>query len=557
MTWKRVREYPANQTYLISSSILGPIYINGDSIHTNGARRSFDGGNTFEVSGGLNQYPYSTSVVGQSGVIFEGVNAQTGAGSDILTSFNGGLYYNVDVPGYNTYDSVWSDFKTGYHYIYQLFIDGTTLFVASSKGVYRLGNAVPAAAPAPTLTCSAISSTAGNVVVINGNNLSGASLVQFGGADATNVTVISPTQITATVPFGATSGSYSVGTPTGVAACPNFTYIPTPPIINSFNPAFGINPQEVTISGTNFLGTTQVTFGGVPATIVSVTNTKIIVTLGVGTISSTPIDVAVTKPDGTASVSGFVYSSVPNTPVVASFFPECGTTGTVVTLTGTGLTNVVSVKFGGTPAAFTVISDTEIRATVKSGSSGAVAVSTVSASFSLPGFTFLPQPTITSFTPSNALAGEVITLNGTGFEAGCSITTQGVWIGGAPATSFTVVSPTIIQATVPAESTHGSVQIVRTDNSVARRTGFLFGAPTISGFMPPSGTTATAVTITGTNFLTVYGANGVQINGVNAASYTVNSDTQITAFPAATATVSGNIVVRSGSQTASLGGLTP
>ncbi|MBL7992804.1 MAG: IPT/TIG domain-containing protein [Candidatus Kapabacteria bacterium] len=415
----------------------------------------------------------------------------------------------------------------------------------------------PPVAPAPTLNCIAIASTGGNTVIITGNNLNGATSVKFGGVNAQNFTVNSATQITATVAFGSTSGSYTVTTPGGTASCAMFTYIPTPPIITSFNPAFGVNPQNVTISGTNFLGTTQVTFGGVPATIVSVTNTKIVATLGVGTVSSTPIIVAVTKPDGTARVNGFVYSNIPPIPNITSFSPACGTTGTVVTINGTGFSGAKSVNFGAAPAAFTIVNDLQILATVTSGASGSVTVTSLSGTHSLPGFTYNPLPTISSFTPNNPDAGQTLTINGTNFTSSCS-TVQNLYLGGnlVPPGNITIVSPTQLSVVVPANASSGTVQLIRTDNSNATRTGFLFNAPRPISFTPTSGTTGTAVIITGQNFSGTSGAAGVRINGVNAASYTVDSDTQITAFPAATSALTGTVVVTNSNGNGSLGTFT-
>ncbi len=398
----------------------------------------------------------------------------------------------------------------------------------------------------PVLACTALSSTGGNVVTINGSNLTGVVSVKFGGVNALSFTIMSATQITATVAFGSTSGTYAVTNPAGTASCAMFTYIPTPPIISSFNPAFGVNPQNVTISGTNFLGTTQVTFGGVPATIVSVTDTKIVATLGVGTVSSTPIVVAVTKPDGTASLNGFVYSNVPPIPNITSFSPVCGTTGTVVTIDGTGFSGAKSVKFGGTPATFTIVNDLQILATVKSGASGSVTVTSLSGTHSLPGFTYNPLPTISGFTPNNPDAGQTLIINGTNFTApGCGETVQNLYLGGnlVPPGNITIVSPTQLSVVVPANASSGTVQLIRTDNSNATRTGFLFNAPRPISFTPTSGTTGTAVVITGQNFSGTSGAAGVKINGVNAASYTVDSDTQITAYPAATTALTGSITV--------------
>src|SRR6059036_4161079 len=57
-------------------------------------------------------------------------------------------------------------------------------------------------------------------------------------------------------------------------------------------------------------------------------------------------------------------------------------------------------------------------------------------------------------------------------------------------------------------------------------------APSVSGFSPASGSPGTSVTVTGTGFT---GASAVTFNG-SASSYTVNSDTQITATVPSAAT---------------------
>ncbi len=79
-------------------------------------------------------------------------------------------------------------------------------------------------------------------------------------------------------------------------------------------------------------------------------------------------------------------------------------------------------------------------------------------------------------------------------------------------------------------------------------------APTITGISPSSGSTAgnTTVTITGTNLT---GATAVKFGGTNAASYTVNSATQITAAsPAGTAgTVDITVTTAGGTSAASDG----
>jgi hypothetical protein len=63
--------------------------------------------------------------------------------------------------------------------------------------------------------------------------------------------------------------------------------------------------------------------------------------------------------------------------------PSFGKAGSVVGILGNNLTGTTSVTFNGTPAKFTVVSDTLIKATVPSGTAtGKIAVSTSSGTLS-------------------------------------------------------------------------------------------------------------------------------------------------------------------------------
>jgi hypothetical protein len=80
--------------------------------------------------------------------------------------------------------------------------------------------------------------------------------------------------------------------------------------------------------------------------------------------------------------------------------------------------------------------------------------------------------------------------------------------------------------------------------------------PTIASFTPTSGGNGTQVTITGTNFTGLSGDAAVQFGTTNAASYSVNSATQITAMvpDLGTANTSVNIKVTTAGGTATSGG---
>ena len=104
--------------------------------------------------------------------------------------------------------------------------------------------------------------------------------------------------------------------------------------------------------------------------------------------------------------------------------------------------------------------------------------------------------------------------------------------------SFKVVSDTYLTATVPSGTTAGFVTITTPSGTLKSNRKFLV-IPALLSFTPSSGTVGTPVTITGTSFT---GASKVAFGGVSATTFTVNSDTQITAT-VPTGAVTGKIQV--------------
>ncbi|HEX3110225.1 MAG TPA: IPT/TIG domain-containing protein, partial [Thermoanaerobaculia bacterium] len=151
------------------------------------------------------------------------------------------------------------------------------------------------------------------------------------------------------------------------------------PTVTSFSPTSGGTGTSVTITGTNFTGTTAVKFNGQSATFTVISSTSITATvpncLSTGTIS-------VTNASGTGTSSGTftVTGCGGSAPTVTSFSPTSGGTGTSVTITGTNFTGTTAVKFNGQSATtFTVVSSTSITATVPNCSStGTIAVTNAS-----------------------------------------------------------------------------------------------------------------------------------------------------------------------------------
>jgi hypothetical protein len=278
-----------------------------------------------------------------------------------------------------------------------------------------------------------------NTVTIKGNNFTGATAVSFAGVPAASFTVVSPTTIDAVVGSGAT-GNISVTTPYGTATAGGFSFLLTPTIA-SFTPSSAATGQTVTITGTNFTGTTDVRFGGVPAASFAIQSaTQLTAVIGNGSSG----DVTVTNAYGSLSRPGFTYIPPPQ---INSYTPQAGSTGTTITINGNNFAGATAVNFGGLPAnSFTVNSATSITAVVGAGASGAVSVVAPGGTTSANDFTFLPPPAITSFTPLTAPAGTTLTINGNNF--GSTIGANKVMIGSVevPVTS---ASSTVLQVTVP------------------------------------------------------------------------------------------------------------
>ena len=157
--------------------------------------------------------------------------------------------------------------------------------------------------PIPTLTgFSPASGLVGTRVTLTGTGLTGATAVRFNGTVAT-FSVDSPTQITATVPATATSGTIAVTTPGGSAtSVASFTVIPAP-TLSGFTPASGLVGTSVTLTGTGLAGATAVRFNGTVATFGVDSPTQITATVPATATSGT---ISVTTPGGSAtSVSSF------------------------------------------------------------------------------------------------------------------------------------------------------------------------------------------------------------------------------------------------------------
>lgn len=382
-------------------------------------------------------------------------------------------------------------------------------------------------AQVPTITSfTPTSGGFGTVITISGTNLTNVELVVDNNFFTMPFVVVSDTQINATIPGNATTGVIRIkpfGTNFFTPSTQIFTFI-SPPNVTAMTPVLQTAGGSVVLTGANLSNASAVSFDGNPATSFVVNSDSQISAIA---SANTLGEVTVTTPGGTAS---FVF------PTISSFTPASQSKDGQVIITGTKFTGATNVSFGNVPGSFVVNSDTQITATVGNGASGDVKVTIPGGnSASLSGFTFLPAPTITGFSPTSSAQGGTVTINGNGFTGATSVT-----FGGVPASGFTVNNATQITATV-GNGASGSISVT-TPIGAGTRAGFIFiPAPTITSFTPNVANNGTVISVFGTNFF-LGGSpivSAVKIINVPVTSFNVISNNEIEAVFNATGLSNG------------------
>lgn len=418
--------------------------------------------------------------------------------------------------------------------------------------------ATPALAAAPTVTGlspSSGSTSGGYSVVITGTGFTAGSTVTVGGT-AVNVTFGGATQLTIISMPPHTAGTVDVivttpgeGSSTNTAA-DDFTYIQAP-TVSGLSPTSGpvAGGNTVTLTGLGFTGANSVNFGGTILAPTVVNDTTITVTAPAHAAGK--VDVTVSHPTNGTSLNtiadDYLYLDVP---VVTSLSPTSGPSigGNTVTITGLSFTGTVSVNFGGTSVAFTLVNDTTLTVTAPAHAAGQVDVLVTtglgtSTNTAADNYTYQELPAVTAISPTTgpAAGGTVVTITGTNLLGATAVT-----FGGTAATTFTVVNATTITATSPVHAV-GTVDVlvttpVGTSANTAADNFIYTGGPTVTAVSPKAGPIGggTAVTITGSGFT---GATSVTFGGTAATTYTVTNDTTISATSPAHAAGTVDVLV--------------
>jgi len=370
----------------------------------------------------------------------------------------------------------------------------------------------------------------GTLVTINGNYFSSDCTVLFGNTyvplvsrTITQITVTSlpyddPTDITKSVNLVVANGTGSIMT--------SFTYVNIP-TISSISPLFGLTSggTHVTINGNYFTNDCVVTIDNLATTIISQTETQIVITTPVdGTIGL--VDLLITNANGSCTTS-FNYTDVPSlTSITPSSDYQAG--GTNIVIQGQYLLSTTSILFGDVPCtSYVVVNDGEIDLIDPTGDViGDINVTiTTQVGTSTINFTYVinPSPEINTIVPSygTIAGGTTVIINGNYFTNDCVVT-----IDSLPAV-ITSQTATQITTTTPADENMGAVNLTIT-NSIGTVTSIFNYTlpPTILSLTPSSGyiNGNVSVVLVGTHLLST---TSITFGSVQCLSYSIINDDEI------------------------------
>ncbi|MFD2245719.1 DUF7619 domain-containing protein [Pontibacter ruber] len=288
------------------------------------------------------------------------------------------------------------------------------------------------------------------------------------------------------------------------------------PGIDNFAPAAGKYGTEVILTGKKFSATAtnnKVYFNGVPATVVSATETELKVLVPTTSATGT---IKIETPDGAANTTEAFKVYQP--PVISSFTPAEGIVGAEVTLTGLHLNPelIQSIKLGS--LACDIISHTSnslvVRIPAQAASSKFVIETKGGEATSAATYVVWHQPAISSLSKQTDIVGATLSITGQNFAP--TVERNKVWFG---QTQAQVLKATSEQLTVkvPQGAQSGNV-IVETPGGKANSTTYfeVIPGPVFTAMSPAKGSVGTDVEIMGEHFGTLGVQDEITFNGERA-----------------------------------------
>ena len=296
-----------------------------------------------------------------------------------------------------------------------------------------------------------------------------------------------------------------------------FSYI-TAGNISSVSPPVGTVGTIVSIAGTNLRGggteAAIVKLNGVPATIISETDTLITVEASIANVSSGSVEIVSNTGSIVSVENSWTYEKLGN---ITTVYPQSGQQGVNVTIEGLSLigssgSGIIEVTLAGVPA--TIVSQTNATVQVIAGYSnssisGPIVMREATGPVIISSFNWLYyEAELISISPSTGVNGTYVLLNGTNIigEPNSPYTVSSVSFGSIPAYDITVLSRNLVRVRAghsPVATAPLAIQINSTSGAYLTLTGqWVFREPgQVTEIEPIAAAPGKNVTIRGTSLV--------------------------------------------------------
>jgi hypothetical protein len=363
-------------------------------------------------------------------------------------------------------------------------------------------------------------------LTVTGTGYRTGSQIEWSGGKIAATTVVSATQLTASIPatFIATAGIVPVAvvnTDTGDrSGTVSFTITAAlvRSTLSSLSPATAVaggGAFTLTVNGTGFTSGATAAWGGSARTTTFVNATQLTASIPAADLAAAgtfAVDVVQGSGRSTNLLNFTVAAAQPMLTSLSPATIAVGSAGFDLTLTGTGFTSAASVAWNGTSLSTVFLSATQLRATIAASNltrADTVTVDVVQGGVRSSNQLTFPiaaaQPAITSLSPAGAVVNSpafTLIVAGTGFTQSSIVQ----W-NGAPLTT-TVISNTQLQAAVPAANLTAAATVSITVVNPASEGG---ASAAVSFTVTPQ-VTAKVVKLVSTNYQTGRASNATSNN---------------------------------------------
>ncbi|MDX2196224.1 MAG: FG-GAP-like repeat-containing protein [Cytophagales bacterium] len=385
--------------------------------------------------------------------------------------------------------------------------------------------------PPPSITSfNPTSGVAGTWVTITGVEFNAVTNVTFGSVSSVGYTVVNSNTLVASVPGTTGKGKISISAAGGVAQS-SLDFVPTP-VITSINYTEAPINSYINIAGTNLHNATDVKINGVEVVTYSNFGTSVSILVPNNATSGY---ITLTSEGGNA-ISPYTFT----VSTITSINPTSGIAGSLVTVSGIGLSSVTSYNFDGATS-FNIVQNMGNMLIVSV--PGTAEVGSIRLNFPNSGQTsssqiFNPSPVITSISPYTHGTSQFINLTGTNLREVIHAEFNGVPssnLGSASGSNRNNVQ-------VPANALSGIISVTVSGGGTAS-SPLSFTVISISGVFPAVTLGGSEITITGANLdsPTAVTIGGTTVAGINAGS---TSSMLITTVPSSIS--SAQIIVYKG-----------